>query len=360
MSKNIIIQEGGVAKQMTADKLKTNLVGGGTCLWVPEDGTMLGTKTITENGTYKASEDGYYGYSEVTVSGIGSATGKDPDGSGDEATAGVDPETGEIVISKLPSSIIVDTPPTKQEYSIGQTIDYSGMVVKAYLQSGGVWADSTHPNGVVPNSELVLPMSTVSGDDVEDKPDEASSDLDISPLPNPIGIVSGGVNYFEYEGSTGNKYTGSYTVTPASGKDVKCFTYSISGADSVARTFFASDQSGALAIITYRRVGYDIYGRQIADDYETTMIDSDKQYTYNGKTVYYKNSGNFVGGVEDNTFPHYTWYDFEKEGMVAWTMIYGNVTPGGAFVKVPVQWPRPGDGSILETSFDITVTEVTT
>lgn len=28
MSKNIIIQEGGIAKQLTADKLKTNLVGG--------------------------------------------------------------------------------------------------------------------------------------------------------------------------------------------------------------------------------------------------------------------------------------------------------------------------------------------
>ena len=355
MSKNITIQEGGIAKQITANKLKTNLVGGGTCLWVPEDETMLGTKTITENGTYKASEDGYYGYSEVTVSGIGSATGKDPDGSGDEATAEVDPGTGEIVISKLPSSIAVDTPPTKQEYSIGQTIDYSGMVVKAYLQSGGVWTDSTHPNGVVPNSELVLPMATVSGDDVEDKPDEASSDLDISPLPNPIGIVSGGVNAFEYESSE-NKYNGSYTVTPASGKNVKCFSFGVSDNDTLTRTFFASDASGALAIITYRRVGYDKHGRQIADDYTTTMINSSKQYTYNGKTVYYKNGTNdTIGNVKDNTFPHYTWSDYAKEGMVAWTMIYGNVTPGGSFVKVPVQWPRPGDGSILETSFDISV-----
>jgi hypothetical protein len=34
MSKNITIQEGGVAKQLTVDKLKTNLVGGGTQLWV--------------------------------------------------------------------------------------------------------------------------------------------------------------------------------------------------------------------------------------------------------------------------------------------------------------------------------------
>jgi tetratricopeptide (TPR) repeat protein len=37
MSKNITIQEGGTAKQFTAQKLQTSLVGGGTQLWVPED-----------------------------------------------------------------------------------------------------------------------------------------------------------------------------------------------------------------------------------------------------------------------------------------------------------------------------------
>lgn len=35
MSKNINIQEGGIGKQLTVDKLKTNLVDGGTQLWVP-------------------------------------------------------------------------------------------------------------------------------------------------------------------------------------------------------------------------------------------------------------------------------------------------------------------------------------
>ena len=52
MSKKIVIQEGGVGRQFTADKLKTALVGGGSCLWVPEDETTLGTKIITENGTF--------------------------------------------------------------------------------------------------------------------------------------------------------------------------------------------------------------------------------------------------------------------------------------------------------------------
>ena len=110
MSKNITIQEGGVGKAMTADKLKTDLQGGGTCLWVPEDETRLTTKYITENGTYKAADDGYYGYSEVIVSGQGTATGTD--GDGDEAVAYTDPGTGELVVDKVPSSIKVITLPT--------------------------------------------------------------------------------------------------------------------------------------------------------------------------------------------------------------------------------------------------------
>lgn len=41
MSKNIVIQEGGVGRQFTADKLRTALVGSGSCTWVPEDGVQL-------------------------------------------------------------------------------------------------------------------------------------------------------------------------------------------------------------------------------------------------------------------------------------------------------------------------------
>jgi len=67
MSKNIVIQEGGVGRQFTADKLTTPLVEGGTCNWVPEDEVQLETKFITENGTYVAKTDGKYGYSQVTV-----------------------------------------------------------------------------------------------------------------------------------------------------------------------------------------------------------------------------------------------------------------------------------------------------
>lgn len=103
MGKNITLREGDTSKQFTADKIKTNLVGGGTCNWIPEDeavdyvdlkdhtftaaGTFLPSqfncdgfrqvkidipadvkeKTITANGDYYAADDECLGYSKVTV-----------------------------------------------------------------------------------------------------------------------------------------------------------------------------------------------------------------------------------------------------------------------------------------------------
>lgn len=157
MSKNITIQEGGIGVQLTADKLKTNLTGSGTCQWIPEDESTLGTKTITEDGTYNASDDGYYGYSQVTVSGIGKATGTD--GDGDEATAETTPG-GDLEVNKIPTTIRVETPPTVTTYADGATIDFTGIVVKGYLKTGGLWTDSDHPNGVIPISELIFPVTT--------------------------------------------------------------------------------------------------------------------------------------------------------------------------------------------------------
>lgn len=71
MSKRIRIKEEGENKNFTASKLKTNLQGGGTCLWVPQDEAgdyaNLSNKTITANGTYNASSDNVDGFSKVTV-----------------------------------------------------------------------------------------------------------------------------------------------------------------------------------------------------------------------------------------------------------------------------------------------------
>lgn len=66
MAKNIIIEEGGTEKRFNnVKKLRTPLQGGGTCDWVPQN--ELAAKTVTDRGTYTASSDGLYGYTQVTV-----------------------------------------------------------------------------------------------------------------------------------------------------------------------------------------------------------------------------------------------------------------------------------------------------
>lgn len=72
MPKNIVIAEGTQGKTFTAvEKIRTKLMGGGTCNWIPEeeagDYTNLKNKTIRENGEYLPSADNCTGYSKVTV-----------------------------------------------------------------------------------------------------------------------------------------------------------------------------------------------------------------------------------------------------------------------------------------------------
>ena len=208
MSKNIIIQEGGLGKQLTVDRLKTNLVGSGSCLWMPEDEAQLTTKTITENGTYKASDDGYYGYSEVIVNIANAGTATGTDGDGDEAVAHTDPGTGELVTDKVPSSIQVITPPTNPYgiYQNGQAIVTDGMVVKSYLATGGEY-------GTVPNGEIILNPTTAVYDQSTDTGGYDEATIDASVLYDPDAITQPVAAISEIVETTNNP-KGTITYTP--------------------------------------------------------------------------------------------------------------------------------------------------
>lgn len=72
MSKNITIAEGTQAKNFNnVAKIRTNLIGGGTQNWVPEDEAGkyadLEDISISENGTYYADDEGVDGFSVVRV-----------------------------------------------------------------------------------------------------------------------------------------------------------------------------------------------------------------------------------------------------------------------------------------------------
>ena len=151
MSKNSSISEGNRSRPFTAKRLKTNLDGGDTCIWVPEDERRLKTKHITENGVYVATDDDCYGYSQVIISiSSNSIRGKDPN-TGETISVSVDPSTGDLIETQVPVEIRVIEPPTNPYgiYLDGQTIKKDGMIVKAYFATGDEY-------GTVPNGEITI------------------------------------------------------------------------------------------------------------------------------------------------------------------------------------------------------------
>lgn len=328
MSKNIIIQEGGTPKSLTVDKLSTALSIGGHMLWVPEEDVQLGTKYINENGTYNAGEDGYYGYSSVTVSGVGVATGKDPDGSGDDAYAITDPESGELVFGKAAETIAVTTPPTKRAYQDGETIDYSGMVVHGYSASG---VDL----GAIPNNELLLPITTAGAHDKDIWTDgNGINAMQITYTPN-VYVGGGGGEIVRYVYSGG---LGTYQGNKA--------TYGHSATTMVVSLLVTryNGQNYAMLVSDYVNwTGLDLY-------VYTSDDDGDGQYY--GWSL----AGGASAFAEHGKFKPAPWSD------VLTNIPESTVAPGEVDVStfsvtqsIPVQWHRKGDYKLLETSFTITV-----
>lgn len=155
MSKDITIQINGVANDFDGvEEIRTNQFGGGSITWVPEDETQLATLTVTKNGSYTAEDAGVYGFSTVIVNvpaAPSSITGRDTDGN--DYTVTVD-DNGYIVETLTASSIQVTTPPTILDYTDGDTIDFTGIVVKAYDGEGNLFDVTGYPGGVIPFSEL--------------------------------------------------------------------------------------------------------------------------------------------------------------------------------------------------------------
>lgn len=333
MSKNIVIEEGGIGKQLTADKLKTNLVGVGTCLWVPEDEVILGTKSIIHNGTYSASADGLTGFSQVNVNVQGdSVTGRDPV-TGQEKTVTVDPETGDLVETVVPSEIRVITPPTNPygTYIDGQTITKDGMVVKAY-DANGVEMQ------VVPNGQLTIDPTVAVFDESKDRKLSytAESDL-VTSMQQPISFIAN-ASYIYISGIYETRY---YKDTPAI---ACCFEGGTSH-----REISASANPPALHSYTEQ------YRNGV---YQSTINDhsySGTPYTHDGKTVYYYSV--LTAPTPEYNIPENSYNNNAHIAETAWTMIYGDITtiPAGSPQTITVSWPRPGDGKLLETTFDINV-----
>jgi hypothetical protein len=80
------------------------------------------------------------------------------------------------------------------------------------------------------------------------------------------------------------------------------------------------------------------------------------RYSYDGKTVYIAGRNAFQGSFNPIVDAPVNAIDNTSTliNRIAWVICYGTRTEGGN-QTITVSWPRPGDGAILETTFDILV-----
>lgn len=259
-------------------------------------------------------------------------TGIDPV-DGNPYEVGVDSE-GNLTKEMLPSSIHIVVPPWKREYEQGEEINFYGMHVYLLDKDGHPFKSEKYPTGEIPFEELLLPITTAS--EITGK--YMSSDIDLSPLEQPILCVNGNAyasrtyNETFYE----NYYTGNAMFA--------CFV----GSGGYVCVVASSNEE--TLHIQYCANGEMYY------EHDTRL-----EYTYehNGKTVHYARPYSSYIGETNVISPHSgdisTAYANALSGKIAWTIVYGEESTGDEG-RIPVQWMR-SDGETLEDTFMIIVSE---
>ena len=337
---NSVIKEGGKARRFTVRLLETLLQNSGVCRWVRKAVVALGTKSINvDNKTYRAADDGYYGYSEVNVSGISIDRGTDDDGDDIvEHTDGTGTDT-----MKVPSRIALEPAPTKSVYAPGAAIDFTGMVVKAYLASGGLWTDENHPNGVIPFEELILTKQT-AGDEWE-------------------GIWSdgNGVNammlyytphYYYYDDYQPGVEFLAFCHTPALGTVETQYGY-------IPATLGGSvERQPRRVLVTYYQ--NELYAAGI------DAVAGLNIYGYNdgisewGSIHGWHQIGATTTRAPANKFANCGSYRDFRDSIPESTKDPSTIDISDLHItgeSIPVQWERPGDNEVLTTNFEITITQ---
>lgn len=360
MSVNTSITEGGKIRHFS--HVKALMVQGEDEKYYPwypeEDRALKNTMTVDKNGVYQASKMGVYGWKSVNVNvptteGI---TGKDPD-TGEEVYVHPDPE-GELVNDVLPVRIDVTTPPTKTEYTDGEIIDYSGIFVHAYSAKGT-------DLGAVPFNGLVFPIKTAVYDMAKYQPDQATLNdtsflYNNPPVSLPVLIGYGNI----YDSADYNPtYHGEYRIEIIESSDIVYgFCYGYEDYEAF-RIILCSKEAFKV------RVVHNFYNEYFnpPDRVDIRQFDATRQYIHNGTGHFHYRQGVISIGQDQYKSTHYM-----TDGPVMWVnsrnlltntdfmydtievILYGTILPGGN--PIPVQWSRPGDGAILETTFTITVT----
>ena len=342
MSKTpLITKNDGTNWNDAVPKLRTDELGGTSTDWVQDDDTKADRLNVTANGTYTAASAGKYGYDYVTVSVPGTgATGTGTDGEIHHVEP--DPETGELVDTVLPSSIEVTTPPTNTDYVDGETIDYSGIVVTAYLASGEVWEDENHPGGVIPFNELIFPVTVADAD------------------PNGEWSDGAGVNAVMLT------YTPHTYLVEVFGR-IEDHTIYVDGRVWGKATSEGKEMSATLkgngpgTLLATRYNGYNYFASISGDKYVDTALYHVEPISENNKIHGWYGYGATSPLSNHNVFERGTWKDILTDFPVS-TADPTQVDIGNMYCvqDIPVNWQRPGDGAVLEASFPINVTPATT
>ena len=204
------------------------------------------------------------------------------------------------------------------------------MVVKAYLASGDEY-------GTVPTNEITLNPTTAVYDPDTDVPagGTATSDLNTS-LPQPIEFSSACTISYPREGQQPETWSMSAAATFMANRS--------SSAGYTAATMYALSKT---------REGISLTHNGQARVIPASGITS---FTINGKTVYeygYRASG--PSGTVSFDGVDYTGKTVDQNSK--WTMVWGDIeeTRAGSRQTINVSWPRPLDGKVLETTFEILV-----
>lgn len=333
MSKNIIIQEGGSGKQATVSKLEVNNVGGGTSLWVPEDETQVTSLYVTQNGEYRAEDEGWHGYNVVTVSGIGQAVGYGS--SGNEVLVTADDETGELVETDLASSIHIMMTPLKTRYYEGETIDFTGILVRAFKNTG-VWEDEDHLGGDIPIEELYFSDTIAQGSGEEYPTYQDSGTITISSLMSTPTAVNRALRQRDWDDPDGYldeilDYAYAHTYCPVMTR-VSLSQGNYEGWSPLTIYFFDNITMHDTVNLSqaYPCTCFETYGKSSGSEME---IQDMRQRSTTVRM--------FVGEREINN-------GIEASNIYAQN---SNVDK----MQIMVQWDRVGDYKTLQDSFEITV-----
>lgn len=361
MGETIRIKENGTPKTFNVNAIKTDLSGGGTCLWVPKSDYPVDSEYLNENGTYLASDKNLKGFSSVSVN-------CQPNyvvGNRDGVPYHVYNQNGNLSYEELPVEIRVTKLPDKSVYKEDERIDYTGIEVTAYKQNGEKWTNNRYNKGIIPVGELY--SSSVRAKNL----DGHYAFGDATGIDGEIGILSKSFRiskeFYIYLYSPnviyyGNRVRSKIRVittcgnnTIASGWVLREKNPEADGYISKCRIIIASDNRADIenhCKILFKR---DVQDIDYPDNQWRTVVDEEttitaQNYTAGGRTVWFYFYRKTLG---DHEIVDATGFNTQNDIPVtpiriAWSLVYGE---RGCIIR----WPRYPDHKILETFVPIEI-----